>query len=440
MTDVSDVMVLGAGATGLSAAAQLGPQTLVLEAAADPGGLCRSRRVGGYRFDETAHVLHFRDALVREMVGSLLGDNLAFYQRQSRVYTHGRITRYPFQSHLHGLPPEVIEDCVYGKRRAEARAADAPPASTLAEWLAAHLGEGVSRHFMTPYNTKFWTLPPEELAPAAWVDAFIPVPTLAQMERGALTEDPTEYGYNVTFAYPKRGGVAALMEALMRRVPHLQLGARITHIDAQQRRVRCADGRELRYGTAISTIPLPALRQILAPLPEAVDAAFGRLRWISLYVLHLGIRDDLSPPWDWIYVADPEVPFFRVGCPSRYAIDSAPPGCRTLSVECSSSAWHPLQTAELPAKICSHLKVMGLLSDSSVVEVTQPVWVPYGYPIGDHAYEDATRTIRDFLTAHGIIPAGRFGRWAYISLEDSLQDGLRAAADAMRQLCVMDHV
>jgi len=75
------------------------------------------------------------------------------------------------------------------------------------------------------------------------------------------------------------------------------------------------------------------------------------------------------------------------------------------------------------------LRSVGLLHEDSVIEVEHPVRIRYGYPIYDHAYAQATGTIHEFLRRHGLAPAGRFGRWAYLSLEDSLLDGMRAAAE-----------
>ena len=91
------LVILGAGAAGLSAAVHAGANAPLYERAEDPGGLCRSHRVGGYRFDETAHVLYFCEEGVKQLVQSLLGDNLQSYHRQARVYMHGGYLRYPFQ-------------------------------------------------------------------------------------------------------------------------------------------------------------------------------------------------------------------------------------------------------------------------------------------------------------------------------------------------------
>ncbi|WP_066331187.1 FAD-dependent oxidoreductase [Azohydromonas lata] len=74
-------MVIGAGATGLSAAYHLGlhdegHDTLVVEREEHVGGGCRSVHQQGYTFDHGAHVLQSGDPEVKALAERLLGDNL----------------------------------------------------------------------------------------------------------------------------------------------------------------------------------------------------------------------------------------------------------------------------------------------------------------------------------------------------------------------------
>ena len=88
---------------------------LIVEQEKQPGGLCRSFQVDGFTYDLTGHLLHLRDDKIRNFVDSILPeDSWNFIQRRSWIYSHDMYTPYPFQANTHGLPPQVIRDCVLG--------------------------------------------------------------------------------------------------------------------------------------------------------------------------------------------------------------------------------------------------------------------------------------------------------------------------------------
>ena len=79
---MKEVVILGGGLAGLSTALHLqkaGWQDYhILEKDSRIGGLTRSESVGGFTFDYTDHVLHFKDQANKELVLQLLGHNIHF--------------------------------------------------------------------------------------------------------------------------------------------------------------------------------------------------------------------------------------------------------------------------------------------------------------------------------------------------------------------------
>ena len=65
--------------------------------------------------------------------------------------------------------------------------------------------------------------------------------------------------------------------------------------------------------------------------------------------------------------------------------------------------------------------------------VEKTIDIPYGYVIFDRERERALQTIRAWLEPQRIVSAGRFGSWAYTSMEDSFMEGRQAA---VRALCL----
>ena len=65
---------------------------------------------------------------------------------------------------------------------------------------------------MVPYNTKMWTVPPEQMA-ADWTGGFIPPVDLRRSLDGALLKRDSSVGLNAEFFYPE-AGISTLAETL----------------------------------------------------------------------------------------------------------------------------------------------------------------------------------------------------------------------------------
>ena len=123
------IVILGGGLAGLATAYFLkGLPHVVLEADAAPGGLCRSRTVDGFVFDYTGHLLHVRDPRAEALLDELWPGVFEVVERRAAIRTRGVTLPFPFQANLHGLPPEVVADCILG-------AAEAAECADLWDWL-----------------------------------------------------------------------------------------------------------------------------------------------------------------------------------------------------------------------------------------------------------------------------------------------------------------
>src|SRR4029077_11958256 len=102
---VPRVVILGGGLTGISAAIHLRAPWVLFEKEARLGGHARTDERDGYKFDKTGHWLHLRDAAAKQRVEKLLPGEMVPVARRARIFSHGVLTRNPYQANLHGLPP-----------------------------------------------------------------------------------------------------------------------------------------------------------------------------------------------------------------------------------------------------------------------------------------------------------------------------------------------
>ncbi|HVV17206.1 MAG TPA: FAD-dependent oxidoreductase [Polyangia bacterium] len=419
------VVILGGGLTGISAAMHLRAPWLLFEREARLGGHARTDERDGFRFDKTGHWLHLRDPAIKQLVDELLPGRMQPIARRARIFSHGVLTRYPYQANLHGLPPEVVKECLLGVVQAQLAGSAAGEPRNFEEYCLRHFGAGISKHFMVPYNEKIWGVHPREIT-AAWCARFVPLPNLEQIIAGAVGAGPPEMGYNQTFLYPTDGGIETFTRALAGRLAggRVTTGASPDAIDWQRREVTVG-GDVIAYRALVATLPLPELLKRMGGLPPAVEAAATRLRCTTLRYLNIGARSRPPADWHWIYVPEKRYPFYRVNVFSTAMPSMAPAGCASICVEMADRG--PVSDATVTETIAALVEA-GALAHADDVLFVDDKQIEYAYVVFDRHYYPATRTIFDFLEANGIHPRGRYGAWTYNAMEDCVLAGREVAA------------
>ncbi|MCU0290935.1 MAG: FAD-dependent oxidoreductase [Thermoanaerobaculaceae bacterium] len=423
---MSGIVVLGAGLTGLSAAAELrrrGVPCTVLEREAEVGGACRTLHRDGFDFDLTGHLLHLgREGSLEHIEALGLGPKLRRHVRRSGVALAGTVTPYPIQINTFRLPPAVRRDCLLGFLEARDRP-EAPESGSFAAWALSRFGEGLCRHFFYPYNRKLFCAEPEDFT-ADWVGRFVPRPRLEDVVDGAFGLYRQQVGYNASFFYPRRGGISLLAGALAGGVGDLRLGCAVRALHLGERRAELESGEVLGWERLIATASLAHLAALCVDLPAQARAAARALRAVAVLNLNLGVEGPPPRREHWLYVPEARVPFYRVGFPSNHG-RVAPEGCHTVSVEVSVPMGAPVPE-DLWERCLDGLEALGLLRRERIA-VRVEARVDPGYVVFDRARAQAVDTLRRCLAGAGVVLAGRWAEWKYASMEDALHDGIAAA-------------
>ncbi len=425
------VAILGAGLTGMSAALALQRAQVpfrIFEQHMQAGGHAVTLEEDGYRFDRTGHLLHLRhEELRKEVIGWLAGETVNI-ERKSRVFSQGVYTHYPFQANTFGLPKAVVYACLLGFIQATTRGAQPKPRN-FEEFCRQHFGDGISEHFMLPYNARLWGVPPAEIT-SDWCQRFVPIPSLEEVLAGALGQPSRELGYNTHFIYPRRG-IGQLSLAMQAQIPNLELGRAPQRIDLARRSLEF-DTENVDFNVLISSLPLPKLIELLDEPPKAVLDASRRLRCTHLYYLDVALRAPCPQDLHWVYVPEPKYPFYRVGCYSNFSKEMAPPGCANLYVELASR--EPPMLSEVLPKVIEGLLELQLIGSPEDVAFARVRRIDHAYVIFDQGYFEALSVITPFLEQERILSTGRYGGWNYSSMEDALVFGRAAAKKAVEWL------
>jgi len=327
------------------------------------------------------------------------------------------------------LPLSISRDCFLGFIRASSDSRHKNKKNlNFSRWLNQTFGQGITRHFMAPYNAKFWTVPLHKLT-CQWLDGFIPVPSLEQVIKGITGERQKEFGYNARFWYPKKGGINQLPLALASSIKHIYTNCPVTGIDLDKREIKINFGNKEEFDCLISTIPLPEMPYLIKGIPRETSFSFSRLRWNSIFNLNLGIeKEEGGSRRHWVYFPQEKICFFRAGFPHNFSSALAPTGKSSIYVEVAYSKDMLLQRKTIVPRIKEDLRKVGLLRNEHRLVCQDINDIKYGYPIYDMHYNEARAGIIKYLSRNNIIPCGRYGSWRYFSMEDSILDGKIAAS------------
>jgi protoporphyrinogen oxidase len=421
------VAILGAGLAGLSAAHHLVEhEPVVFESQPAIGGLCRSFKQDGFTFDCTGHLIHLKDAYTKDLIARLLPDAFDSHERLAAIHSKRTTTPYPFQANTHGLPPEVIRDCVLGFIETLTASNGNGVPHNFHDWTLKTFGTGIAQHFMLPYNEKFWKQDLRTIT-ADWVSWSIPKPRLEEVVNGALGLTNRGMGYNPRFIYPKTGGIDCLPQALARSVRKIHVNETVTSIDPKKKYVRMSSGRDESYHHLVTTLPLSETYRLLKDAPDALHEKAVRLHAISVLNINIGVdRPELSDQ-HWIYYPENEFIFSRVGFPGNFSKAVVPPGTSSMYIEITHLPNEIPDIEQAFERSLIDLQRCGILRKDDRILTRHVIDIKNAYIVFDEHRQKHLPDLMDYLESRDIFTAGRYGRWDYFSMEDSILSGKAAA-------------
>ncbi len=424
--------ILGGGMTGLSAGLSSGLP--VFEATPDPGGICSSYYVRPgeterlsqapvdeevYRFEiGGGHWIFGGDPMILRFIKNIAP--VKSYERRSSVYFREQniYVPYPLQNHLRFLGKDTAMQVLLELVRPATG-----PYRTMKEWLEGSFGPTMCRLFFETFHDLYTAGLHKVIAPQ---DAYKSPVDLSLVIRGAFDEAPS-VGYNVTFIYPEEG-----LNTLSQRMANLcdvYYDKRAVKIDVKTREVYFADGTVLPYETLVSTLPLNVAIEMADLEVEAQPDPYT-----SVLVLNIGaIRGEECPDDHWLYNPDAKSGFHRVGFYSNVDRSFLPRSARkdnkAVSIYIERAYVGGVrpsdeEVARYAEDVVRELESWGYIEKAEVVD---PTWIDVAYTWAYPNSRWKQQAIRK-LEEHGIQQVGRYGRWIFQGIADSIKDGFFAGA------------
>lgn len=423
------IFIVGGGLAGAATAYFLkrkGIKVPIFEQEKKYGGLCRSVKKDGFTFDYSGHLLHFRSPRTLSLVKNILKSNLVKHKRQSFIYTCGRFVLSPFQSNFYNLPSKVAAECLDGLKEAHSNGRLTTKNNNFKDWITSNFGKGIAKHFMIPYNLKFWKTPLDRLS-YEWADRFIIRQPFKKIKSSFSHKAPQNLGYNAYFWYPQKGGIEELIKGFYSYLDDIYLEHKLEKIDLKKKEIQFKGGRKESFDTLISTLPLPELLKIIKGLPDNIESSLRKLNWVSIYNMNFGLEGKVQPDRHWIYFPQGQLKFFRTGFYHNFSKSLTPSDQSALYVEISYSKNNHFAKDKIEAQVLKDLRTAGIINKDNKIKTKCINDIKYAYPIYDHNWKKSRLRVLRYLCSQGILSVGRFGSWRYLSMEDVILEAEETA-------------
>jgi protoporphyrinogen oxidase len=460
MTVDAEVLVIGAGPAGLTAAYCLSketPSVLVIEKDPDyVGGISRTVRYKGFLFDIGGHRFFSKSKEVVNLWQEILPDDFIERPRLSRIFYDRKYYSYPLNAFEALSNLGLIRSTACMLSFAYAKSFPIKNPRTFHEWVRNQFGEKLFSIFFKTYTEKVWGMSCEEIS-ADWAAQRIKgldlgVAVINALKRALLPKRPAKVSNGAVvktlienFQYPRKGpGMMweAAARKIMERGGKVLMGRELTSLTYNPERliwnieVATGDGGRENYTAChiVSSAPVRELVEKIMPSPTSLNDA-RQLRYRDFLIVALMVNKPDLIPDNWIYIHDPSVKVGRVQNFRSWSPEMVQPGmsCFGLEYFCfeGDGMWRAAD-ADLIALAKKEIENIGLIAAEDVVDACV-VRQPKAYPVYDEGYRDHIAAIRRDLestypTLHLI---GRNGMHKYNNQDHAMMTAMLTARNIL---------
>ncbi|MEW6237672.1 MAG: FAD-dependent oxidoreductase [Candidatus Omnitrophota bacterium] len=448
------IVILGAGVTGLAAAWKLLKSSdrydiTLVERDAVPGGMAKTLSWNGLSLDLGPHRFHTEIPEIQEFMRGFCLKRLVRVKRFSRMFLNGCYIPYPIS------PWPTLR--ALGMRSAAALALSAlsvlfrqpaRPAETYEEYVKGYYGDGLYLRIFEPFAIKVWGLHPSRIAAETARVRLRGDNIWRSLIDGFLSKQET---YVAEFLYPP-GGIGEIARKFAEEVEAAggkflyqreAVSLRVHEGRIESVELKGSGGSDcLPCDVLINTIPLPDMIRLLTPsVPAEIAGASDELHFRGVVLLYLLYKNDLVLSDTWLYYPEMAVPFTRISVPGNF--DSEPSRraknclCLEFCCEAGDQTWNS-DHADLADKANAVLASSGLVQSKPIDSLA--LHLREGYPVYHAGYEKPLRRVLAHLRAMGnVLTAGRQGLFRHNNIDQSIQMGLLAAEEIMAQASDFSH-
>ncbi len=443
--------ILGAGPAGVGAALELTRRgttnILIIDQNTIVGGLARTEKVDGARFDVGPHRFFTKNKEINQLWHDLLKEDFYPVSRLTRIYYNHRYFQYPVKAFDVLKKLGGIESLQVMSSYLLTHLQPKKEALTFEDWVTQKFGRKLYETFFKTYTEKIWGIPCKEIG-AEWAAQRIKGLDIREVIKNALITSGQQIKTLVEeFDYPVLGAgqmYEAMCDEAVSKGAELMLGAKVVGFEQKDNRivsveVKAPQGQTIKVEAKqfFSSIPMTHFFKMLAPeesarVQQAVDALYYRDH-ITVNLLVDG--KDLFPD-QWIYLHSQDVKAARLANYNNFSSRMSGDENKTaLSIEYfvfQDDAEWKMSDQELIDLAKQEIEYLKLVKQEQV----EKAWVlreTEAYPVYFMGFQPHYDLLKNRANEFkNIMLMGRGGMYKYNNQDHSIISGILAARNYLR--------
>lgn len=447
MVKRKEVIILGAGLAGLSAAYELsrkGHKVTVFEKYDFIGGLAATIRKKGFAFDTGPHRWFAKNDFINNWMLKLMDGELVKVKRLTRIYFDHKYFYYPVRvmNALLGIGPAkaiaaVLDYVIYRFRSRIFH----PKIVSLEDGFVNQFGKTLYEIFFKRYSEKLWGRPNSEIS-SDWAGQRTRGFNLLTVIKDAIFKSRKIVSFVDEFDYPKKG-VGRIAEKLAEEVKknggEIYLNSRVVSFETNGKNKvtgvvieKKGKKEKLEADEYISTIPLPHLIDFISPkAPEEIIKESKTLKFRSEVQVTLFVNKSKIIPDVWLYVHPKEISFMRFMEMDNWSDELQPRGQTAIVFEVACTEgdemWNKKDSELVDIVKTDYIKEFKAIAKKDVLGGFVHR-VPHEYPVYHIGYTKPLAKIRKYLeNFKNLQTVGRNGIFRYNNMDHSIEMGLYSA-------------
>lgn len=411
-----DIVILGAGISGIAAGFYGRNETIIYEKEDSYGGICGNFKLDNFIFDKGVHLSFTKNEEVRNIFDKIQYNS--FEPNPQNVYKDNWF-KHPIQNNLFSLPiEEKVKAIVSFYNKDKLNVSE----ENYRDWLYSKYGVYITEEFFLKYTKKYWCEDAENLS-LSWIENRIYTPSFEEVIHGAMSDNTPNTYYAKEMRYPVKGGYKEFLKPMIGKVD-IVFNSKAILLDLKNKIIEFENGNKVNYNYCISTIPLPEVVSITKDINEEIKNKARKLKATSVLLVSLVVEGELNFNDIWFYIYDEDILPARAYLPGKKSLNNIKNGYSSIQFEIYYCDNKPIKSSneKIMNNIYGFLEKMKIASRKNII-ISDMRSLDYANVI---FYKDTIKNrdcIIDFYENNDVYSIGRFGAWDYLWSDQSLLSG-----------------